>query len=158
MIDNDKGRLRAMVATETHLEVENKILAEKSARLRQETLQRMANGVGISHQREALAAKAILDREEQMNRAMTIKQLHMERRERLATTMSIFGMTMSLWQITNGLNAVTKGNEEANEAVMQYQAVIMGTTGPIIGAYDCSYCARIHGSTIYSSKNRSKKK
>ena len=61
-----------------------------------------------------------------------MKMMQMRRREILATTMSIFGMTMSIWQVTNALQSMAGENEEARKEFQKLQAMLMGATGPIL--------------------------
>jgi hypothetical protein len=46
--------------------------------------------------------------------------------------MAIFGMTMSIWQMTNALSALAGENEDLKKDMKTLQAVMMGATGPLL--------------------------
>jgi len=63
---------------------------------------------------------------------LTANAYRTKRREVLANTMAIFGMTMSIWQITNAFSALAGENKELKKDMQKLQAVMMGATGPIM--------------------------
>jgi hypothetical protein len=132
LLSTDREYLKTMVDSEIRKDALN-IVHEKAIELlrreRMETvLLEMAKNGEIKTTDIAMIQKkmkAQLDAED-------IRLTQIRRREILATTMSIFGMTMSIWQMTNALSAMAGDNEMAREEFKRLQAMMMGATGPIL--------------------------
>lgn len=121
-IQQQTARIEAMDMAQTKL----------NENLRQETLLKLSLGKLNATNAEQQGALMILDEQRIAQLSQKNAMLRINRREILASTMSIFGMTMSIWQITNALSALAGENKELKKDMQKLQAVMMGATGPIM--------------------------
>ncbi len=95
-------------------------------------LQDLAQGKLGATEAERKGALIILEDQHTRSVQENARALQMRRRETLAATMSIFGMTMSIWQVTNAMSALAGENKELKKDIMSLQAIMMGATGPVL--------------------------
>jgi hypothetical protein len=111
------------------------LTAEWEHRLEVETraigIKREMTGVSIEYARylaeEEIAVEKLKMEEEEAAGVMMRKK-----RMILSSTMAIFGMTMSIWQLTNALSAMAGENKELKSDFQKMQAMMMGATGPLL--------------------------
>ena len=102
-------------------------------------IKRMMGKVSMGYARYLAEESIIIDQNSQAQ-FENMRMMQFRRREILASTMAIFGMTMSIWQVTNALSALAGENEEMKEDMQTLQAVMMGATGPLL---------LFHGQSVY---------
>jgi hypothetical protein len=76
---------------------------------------------------------ALLAYREEILLQQKFKMLAMEQklyRQRLMSTMAIFGMTMTIWQMNNAMSRLVDQNSEAGKAIQKVGNVMMGATAP----------------------------
>lgn len=117
---------------QVRLEALDKTQERVNEKRRQETLLLLSQGNLRATNAEKAGALAILKEHELAQLDRSNHLLRINRREILASTMSIFGMTMSIWQITNAFSALAGENKELKKDMQTLQAVMMGATGPIM--------------------------
>lgn len=132
IMEDDKAQLPILARQQARMEALDAVHRKYTETLKQENLVRMSKGQGIEREAEQEGALMIIEEQENRTKAEKIRLLQIQRRETLATTMSIFGMTMSIWQVTNAMSALAGENKEVREDIMRLQAVMMGATGPIL--------------------------
>jgi hypothetical protein len=129
----DKQRLNAhMVQEQIRNEALNATYERNIAELREKTFVQMMANRGSMSAAEASGLELMAEQRANAERQKSIELLRVKQRQILASTMSIFGMTMSIWQVTNALTALAGENEELKKDMKMVQALTMGATGPLL--------------------------
>lgn len=123
---------KSMIRKQITLDAEANALERANAQYRVRQL--ILIDMGLIHATEeerTFARLQLLEIEKEKNKELAIA-MQFRRREILATTMSVFGMTMSIWQLTNALSAMAGENKELKEDFQRMQAMLMGATAPLL--------------------------
>lgn len=99
---------------------------------REKIMLQMQEGKGLRNKAEQQGFAILMQEEMNRKNMEATAILRLKQRQILASTMAIFGMTMSIWQMTNALSSMAGDNEEAREEIAKLQGVLMGATGPVL--------------------------
>lgn len=122
----------SIVKEQIRLEALNATYEENIGLRRQKIIAEMMEGKGLKTKAEKQGFAILMQRESNRVTAEASNLSRMHRREILASTMAIFGMTMSIWQVTNAMSSMAGENKEARKEIMKLQGILMGATGPIL--------------------------
>jgi len=114
------------------LDLTNRALERRLQLQREEAMAAAQSGKMKLNANQQLGLEIMMQEQANQKKAEYNNRLRQNRREILASTMSIFGMTMSIWQVTNALSALAGENEAMREEMSKLQAIMMGATGPIL--------------------------